>query len=73
MEERKVLRCAFLSGRVGGQLKVEKPLKFKHFTAVSGVNKKLNLSLVETSRSLPMIVNYLAVNREWTVSLLLRQ
>lgn len=55
---------AFLWGERRELLKEEKTLKFKHFTAISGVSKNLNLSLVETSGSLPEILNDLAVSRE---------
>jgi len=47
-----------------GAVKGGKPLKFKHFRAISGVNKNLNLSLVETSVSLPEILTDVAVSRE---------
>lgn len=58
-------RCAFLLESRGEAVRggKESP-KFKHFTAISGVNKNLHLNLVETNRSLPEIPNDLAVNRE---------
>ena len=55
----------FSFGKSGGAIRGgKKTLIFKHFTAISGVNKNLNLNLVETNRSLPEILNDLAVSRE---------